>query len=605
MRLLTAALPEALRLLPTGHGLMTVAFVAVLAALEMVGRWAANDVHDALAGLVLLSAIALLVSRHRRDPIPWVGWVAGRAGRAGRRLERLRYDHGIDLRGSPAFPRRLPPAVWVAVAVIVVWGAAAASTWQVIPGGWRYLGVHSSYVVYLAVLFTVWSGLMACTFVGLYVPVGLLDRALRGRMREADRRGLELLLIAMYVLTMTAVAWVVPTAVALGLCLAAAAIAAVGVVRGGDVDEPSILWRSKAGSPIYAIPLRRVVAGVLGLAALLVFDLLLTACGGRLLTPTEVNDPMPITTTLGTMAAWMVPGIVAAAWLRLGSGQRSDPARRTAPEVFLQSDQPADAGKRAALAVKGWGWTVRVGTKDAKSRAGEVSIELVACDKSEATEFDPSWPLKVGRDDLSTGLVRDRLVRRDEVQLRRHLFRGLAVLLKRAAAERQEKGGGYWFAPHWWFLGGLDREEPGRGDRGSPPRQVGPPFHRVFGHRVRQHFHQVFRAVQIDMIFIEDGVSHRSFAKVLRSVFELYDVHGGKRRAEDVTFVGIPKVRVMVHEYAPEKPARPPAGYRESHFDELSRARVLHVYRDTGGHEAEADTPFDTSWEPSPALGIG
>lgn len=107
------------------------------------------------------------------------------------------------------------------------------------------------------------------------------------------------------------------------------------------------------------------------------------------------------------------------------------------------------------------------------------------------------------------------------------------------------------------------------------------------------------------MIFIEDGVSHRSFAKVLRSVFELYDVHGGKRRAEDVTFVGIPKVRVMVHEYAPEKPARPPAGYRESHFDELSRARVLHVYRDTGGHEAEADTPFDTSWEPSPALGIG
>jgi hypothetical protein len=106
------------------------------------------------------------------------------------------------------------------------------------------------------------------------------------------------------------------------------------------------------------------------------------------------------------------------------------------------------------------------------------------------------------------------------------------------------------------------------------------------------------------MVFVEDGVGYRTFEKVLRAVFELYDVHGGQRPADDHLFRGIPKVRVMVHEYAPGQPFKA-TGYREPKFDDLSRARVLHVFRDHGGHEAPTETPFDFSWEPSPALGVG
>jgi hypothetical protein len=60
----------------------------------------------------------------------------------------------------------------------------------------------------------------------------------------------------------------------------------------------------------------------------------------------------------------------------------------------------------------------------------------------------------------------------------------------------------------------------------------------------------------------------------------------------------------MVHEYAPGKPFKA-TGYREPKFDDLSRARVLHIFRDHGGHEADVEEPWDFSWEPSPALGSG
>ncbi|HET6576230.1 MAG TPA: hypothetical protein VFG68_21695, partial [Fimbriiglobus sp.] len=87
--------------------------------------------------------------------------------------------------------------------------------------------------------------------------------------------------------------------------------------------------------------------------------------------------------------------------------------------------------------------------------------------------------------DLSNPTVRERLERRDEIQLRRQAFRGLATLFKRAFADRGPRGGGYWFAPHWWFITSLDREDPHRGksDGPTPPRPVGPPFPRVFGPR--------------------------------------------------------------------------------------------------------------------------
>ena len=82
-------------------------------------------------------------------------------------------------------------------------------------------------------------------------------------------------------------------------------------------------------------------------------------------------------------------------------------------------------------------------------------------------------------------------------------------------------------------------------------------------------------------------------------LLELYDVHGGTRKAEELHFRGLPKVRVMIHDYEPGNPFRS-EDYPEPKFDDLSRVRVLHLFRDRGGEEEEVEQPFDFSWTPAP-----
>ena len=93
----------------------------------------------------------------------------------------------------------------------------------------------------------------------------------------------------------------------------------------------------------------------------------------------------------------------------------------------------------------------------------------------------------------------------------------------------------------------------------------------------------------------------KELVQVFRAILEVYDVYGGQKRVDDHSFVGIPKVRVIVHDLSPEKPLVS-VKYRQPKFDDLSRGRVLHVFRDRGDHEEVSDLPFDYSSEPSPLL---
>ena len=75
------------------------------------------------------------------------------------------------------------------------------------------------------------------------------------------------------------------------------------------------------------------------------------------------------------------------------------------------------------------------------------------------------------------------------------------------------------------------------------------------------------------------------------------------RWAEDFHFRGLPKVKVMIHEYEPGNPFRSDL-YPEPKFDDLSRVRVLHIFRDRGGHEEHVDPPFDILLDTRPALTV-
>jgi hypothetical protein len=595
MKLLTSALPRGTRLLPSGCW-FTLLVGGCLVGLEVGGRFAANDAHDGFAAFALLTVAAAVAVRHRREPLRWVRTVTGWAKQLGGALAGFRYDHGFDLRGTPPYPRRTPPLVWVLFAALAAWGLLAAAGWAAFPTGWRVVGTYTSYVAYVAGLLVLWVALLGCTFVGVFVPVTVIDRWLRGWVGETDRRGAELAAVVGYAVLVSAVAWVVPPTAVLGLCAVVAAGAVVAYTRPGG-DGAAILWRAGPGKPVYALPLHRVLALIVGLAAVVLFNLLLTACGGRL--TGAADETMPVTALLGAMAAWLVPGLLVVGLYWLAAAVRTDPARRSRPVVAVAGGTPADR-RQADGRLRSWGLRVRGVTGDGAT----AGVELVTPEQSEATEFDPRWPLRVCLADLAgEGVVRDRLTRRDEIQLRRQFFRGLGRLFRRASAFKGPGGGGFWFAPHWWFIECLGREDSDGAEETAPPL-VGPPYARVFPARCRQHLHAVLRAARVDMFFVEDGIDYRKLEKVIRVLLELYDVHGGRRPAEELHFRGLPKVRVMIHDYEPGSPFRSDV-YPEPKFDDLSRVRVLHVFRDRGGHEELIEPPFDFSFTPAPVGLVG
>ena len=581
----------------------TTAVVAALVALEVLGRRAASDVQDSLYALFLLGLVGAVAVWHRRRPLPWVGWLADRGTRLLKLLKSLRYAHGIDFRGEPPLPRRLPAGLWVAGVLLLAAVAAGAVGWEYAPGGWRALGTHSSYVLYLAVVSAVWVALLAVLMGGLFLPMLVLDRRLTDTFADNDRRLVVFFTSLAYLFVVTAAAAFIPVAVPLVACLGGLAVA-VGWAARPRLSQIAILWRHRRTRAVYSVPVHRVVATVAALGVLALVAVAVNARGGRLFGPVEASDPMPLTASLAALVAWTLPGLLVLLYVRVRDKQKADPAVRAPMAVYVRNKLSPEAGERVKATLTGWGWVVRDGLD--RPQGDEVQIQIVHPELSEATEFNPVWPLKVAPADLDNPLVRERLERRDEITLRRKVFRGLTKLLKKGYEIRKTRGGGFWLAPHWWFIDGLGREEGGRSKRtedgeGELLRRVGPGFDKVLGRRPRQHLHKVLRAVQIDVIYIEDGVPLKAVVKVLRALFELYDVHAGKRLVDDHTFRGVPKVRAMVHEFSPVKPPTA-VKYKQPKFDDLSRGRVLHLFRDKGDHEEVGDVPFDTDYVPSPML---
>ena len=171
-----------------------------------------------------------------------------------------------------------------------------------------------------------------------------------------------------------------------------------------------------------------------------------------------------------------MPGLLTVVGLRLIAARRNDPARRTLPTAHISGNNRL-AIRSAAKTILGWAWNAR--TAPSPRQRGYVGVMLVPEEQSEATEFDPRWPLKVSLADLKEGKVKQRLDRRDEIQVRRLLFRGLQKLFKKASVFKGPSGGGFWLAPHWWFVDGVGREDADGSSEDSAPPLVGPPYHRI------------------------------------------------------------------------------------------------------------------------------
>lgn len=190
---------------------------------------------------------------------------------------------------------------------------------------------------------------------------------------------------------------------------------------------------------------------------------------------------------------------------------------------------------------------------------------------------------------LSLGERRFILDHFDFVTKRRAFYRGLQRILKAAKGHAFPSGGGFLLSPHHFFLEGLHRDDPG-GEEGEA-RIVGPAFGTVWDPRTRRFLHEMWSALDVDILYFEDAVHWPQLRLVLDRMFEriMQDPDAGPIQEGDFRF--LQGVRVFLDLVEPEGPNRVHGGYQEPHFANLSRARILLVFKDRGGVEDEVETP--------------
>lgn len=605
----------------------SIGILAVLLTIEVVGRQqATTDVHD-LCALVLLAALAYLIrERHRVRPIGWVTALGRLAPRMGDWLQR-RYsmEVGFDLRGKPRLSTGLPQPLVVGLGVVLAIVALSLVFAENLPLGLRAVLVRGWYLGYLALLALLWTAMLGGTFAAIGYPFAMIhNHFARNRSNRSARppRIEGTVLIAYFAFFMMA-AFSLPAWLPLMVCLLALAIniATTAIPSNPDVQ---ILWRyRKPGAVLHAIPWGWWVTWEFTFLSMAAMSLSLIAAGSSILghTPTAAmaaaasatpavtrpllpHEAMPITTSLGLTLAWLGAGALGLHVAERLIARLRDPARPSRPVLHIKGDRSAEDRQKITRHFRAERWSLR--WAPAKRSSTDVPVVLVSQPVESGIE-GPSWPLRVTVEELLSDTVLKRLARRAEIQMRRRLISGLERLFKQAASRKYQRGTGLWLAPHLWFIPGASRdtrEDEADFEQGSIlSGMVGMPYHRIFPRCVRHHAYEILRALQIDLIFVEDGVGFRRFCRVLRMMFERYDMHGGRKRAEEIHFQGLPGVRVLIHEYALDEPFKSET-YPEPEFESLGRARILHVFKDRGEQEEPLETPLDWTNMPAPSAAL-
>ena len=183
-----------------------------------------------------------------------------------------------------------------------------------------------------------------------------------------------------------------------------------------------------------------------------------------------------------------------------------------------------------------------------------------------------------------------------EMEMRYELRRGFDALFGRIGHRRFEKGNGYWVGLQHWCIQGLTRDEDE--DEQHPEDSwlhgtVGPLFDSVFLPEVRAYYQHVTLALEVDLVFLEDGVGVGGLQRVIETMFEVYDNHGGARRLEELHVSGIPHIRALLHDYDLSEPLVD-SGFAEPNYDQIGRARILHIFRDREEESEEDALPVET-----------
>jgi len=601
MRLISRFRQKVRRISPVEVTFLGASF-AVLTALELLGRSSPSDLADLLALSVIGLLAVLMALIHQKHPLRTAALLQDVCGRLKCLWPLHNIELGVDLRKSPPLPRGVPRSWSVLLAGLTTALLLLAVAAPYFPHAARDFLVERFYLGYVLLLGILWGSMAAAIIATAILPWAAIHdwfiETYRGEGLRPVRREMQLT-CGVFLLLMFG-AMVLPRWVPLlGFSILFVVHGSILLLANGGLI---ILWKDRRGGAVKSFDGRILLWGQGAIPLLLLVNLALLSRGDsfRPLAGAALDESLPLTTALGEVLIWTsLAGLSALtlAVLRYAVlGILYNPERPPLPTACVEGPVARETFQRLAEWLREYGWRLQRGKLSPRKTGVSIRVDESA-DASPRTA-ESGWPLVLHAATRPGREIMERLRRREEIQNRRALKRGLEMLFKRAARLSNPRGSGYWVGPQHWFILGLGRDTHGteEGDRETTCLNniIGPPFHRVLPARSRYHFLQITTALEVDLIFVEDGVSFRRFARVLSMMFEVYDVFGGRQRAEEKHFTGLPGVRVLLHDFTLDgSTAHGVERYPEPDYEELGRARILHVFRDRGEAEEESFTPSD------------
>ena len=178
---------------------------------------------------------------------------------------------------------------------------------------------------------------------------------------------------------------------------------------------------------------------------------------------------------------------------------------------------------------------------------------------------------------------------------RRAFLQETEALLALVRVREYERGCGFLIAPHLWFVDGVSRDVE---EESQLLDRVGPLFRRHYSHGARGSFLELARELELDLLFVEDGVLPVQLREVLERLYAFRDDNPGTPLSEVRTIQPPTGLAVILQEFDFGSPwVR--TGFPQPEFDEIMRARLLYVFRERGGEDELAPVGDPGTWEPA------
>ncbi len=556
-------------------------WVALAAGLEVYGRWSPGDGWDLLGALAVLAAGTSAWSRWNHRLLRW--WHLDGSGRWERFAAPWRMVYGFDLRGWPPLPEAVPmrwAGALAALSVLAFGLLAGSDLW---PGAWRSGLQQVSGLALLSWTAVMGTGILALgAFAGLGAYHFAREQWLQGRFV------VRLALVVSFAAWAAAAVWL-PAWFALALLLGAALTNVwTTALLGRDLR---LIWR--AGTDMDRGPrwgrFATWEAGWVLALAIVVVALGVLSHGDRWGAPGG-NDTRWLSTA-GIAATWLGAGALGVTLLRhqceVLISRWHDPARPCPPRLCLIGDAPHDLRRRLGATFRRVGFRFTHAPTADRARPEDVPIELVHHREPNDPWLPEVWPKALTFGEAGDAQLHESLRRRSATLQRQALKRGLCQLFAEAETREFEQGSGFWLAPHLWFVFAMSRDEDEESEFAT---RVGPPYRQTFPRSARAHLHRLLTDLDIDLIFIEDGVKTPEVLQVFDELFEIHDLFGPHRLDETRRFGAIPGIRVLIHSFELDTPLLR-TDYPEPDYEGLGRARLLHVFRDRGGDSDPVHAP--------------